>query len=91
MTLDQAVERCTNWHHHSRHRKTAKLARLRNGGIVLNIASLWTGCCGCFAARWSDLPERYGKWKSVHKRFTRWAKAGISVAGDVRDIVTSIN
>jgi transposase len=32
--------------------------------------------------RWSDLPERYGKWKSVHKRFTRWAKAGVSVAGE---------
>jgi transposase len=28
-------------------------------------------------ARWSDLPERYGKWKSVHKRFTRWAKKGV--------------
>jgi transposase len=28
-------------------------------------------------ARWSDLPERYGKWKSVHKRFTRWSKAGV--------------
>ena len=28
-------------------------------------------------ARWSDLPERYGKWKSVHKRFSRWAKAGV--------------
>ena len=24
-----------------------------------------------------DLPERYGKWKTVHKRFTRWAKAGV--------------
>jgi len=28
-------------------------------------------------AHWHDLPERYGKWKSVHKRFTRWAKAGV--------------
>ena len=28
-------------------------------------------------AHWHDLPERYGKWKSVHKRFSRWAKAGV--------------
>ena len=28
-------------------------------------------------AHWHDLPGRYGKWKSVHKRFTRWAKAGV--------------
>ena len=28
-------------------------------------------------ARWSDLPERYGKWKTVHTRFTRWARAGV--------------
>jgi transposase len=28
-------------------------------------------------ARWHDLPERYGKWKTVHKRFTRWSKAGV--------------
>jgi transposase len=27
-------------------------------------------------ARWSDLPERYGKFKSVHKRFTRWSANG---------------
>ena len=27
--------------------------------------------------QWDELPERYGKWKSVHKRFTRWAKAGV--------------
>lgn len=28
-------------------------------------------------ARWSDLPERYGKYKTVHKRFSRWARAGV--------------
>ena len=28
-------------------------------------------------ARWHDLPDRYGKWKTVHKRFTRWAEAGV--------------
>jgi hypothetical protein len=28
-------------------------------------------------ARWHDLPERYGKYKSVHKRFVRWAQSGV--------------
>lgn len=28
-------------------------------------------------ARWHDLPERYGKYKSVHKRFVRWADSGV--------------
>lgn len=28
-------------------------------------------------AHWHDLPERYGRWKTVHKRFTRWARAGV--------------
>ncbi len=27
--------------------------------------------------RWQDLPERYGKYKSVHKRFSRWARSGV--------------
>jgi transposase len=28
-------------------------------------------------AHWHDLPERYGKWKTVHTRFSRWARARV--------------
>jgi transposase len=48
--------------------RTAEDNRLFVNGV------LWVLRSG---ARWSDLPERYGKWKTVHKRFTRWAKAGV--------------
>src|SRR5262245_809750 len=26
---------------------------------------------------WRDLPERFGPWKAVHTRFSRWAKSGV--------------
>src|ERR1700704_1011717 len=26
---------------------------------------------------WRDLPERFGDWKAVHTRFTRWANAAV--------------
>jgi transposase len=26
---------------------------------------------------WRDLPERFGDWKNVHRRFSRWSKSGV--------------
>lgn len=48
--------------------RTAQDNRLFINGV------LWVLRSG---ARWSDLPERYGKYETVHKRFTRWARAGV--------------
>lgn len=48
--------------------RTAQDNRLFVNGV------LWVLRSGAF---WSDMPERYGNWKSNHKRFTRWAKAGV--------------
>ena len=28
-------------------------------------------------AHWKHLPAGYGNWKSIHKRFTRWARSGV--------------
>jgi len=36
-------------------------------------AVLWIAKTG---APWRDLPERFGKWGSVWKRFDRWARKG---------------
>ncbi len=37
-------------------------------------AVMWVARNG---AAWRALPPEYGKWPNVHKRFMRWAKAGI--------------
>jgi transposase len=26
---------------------------------------------------WRDLPARFGDWKNVHRRFSRWAASGV--------------
>jgi transposase len=26
---------------------------------------------------WRDLPERFGDWKNVHRRFSRWSKSDV--------------
>jgi transposase len=36
-------------------------------------AVLWIGKTG---APWRDLPERFGHWNTVWKRFDRWARKG---------------
>ena len=35
---------------------------------------LWVLRSGAY---WCHMPDRYGNWKSNHKRFTRWARAGV--------------
>jgi transposase len=48
--------------------RTAKDNRTFVNGVLWALRS---------GARWSDLPERYGRHKTVHKRFTRWAASGV--------------
>lgn len=35
---------------------------------------IWIGRNG---GRWRSLPQEYGKWSAVHKRFKRWSDKGI--------------
>lgn len=37
-------------------------------------AVLWMGKTG---APWRDLPERFGNWNTVFRRFDRWASKGV--------------
>jgi transposase len=37
-------------------------------------AVIWRARTG---VAWRDLPERFGSWKTVYNRFSRWAKTGV--------------
>ena len=37
-------------------------------------AVIWKSRSG---APWRDLPERFGAWKAVHTRWSRWATSGV--------------
>jgi putative transposase len=54
--------------------KTSDPGRTAGDNRLFVNGCLWVLRSG---AHWRDLPERYGKWKTLHKRFTRWAKAGV--------------
>jgi transposase len=45
----------------------------KDNRLFLN-AVLWIAKTG---APWRDLPERFGNWNSVWRRFDRWAKKGV--------------
>ncbi|GAB3377427.1 hypothetical protein GCM10027514_14790 [Azotobacter armeniacus] len=45
---------------------------LRDGRQMLN-GVFWILCSG---AKWRDLPERYGPWKTVYQRFRQWRDGG---------------
>src|SRR5688500_9894189 len=42
-------------------------------------------------APWKDLPERYGKYQTVHRRFQNWVRSGViervllAIAQDLKD------
>src|SRR5260370_39222305 len=47
-------------------------ARARDNRLFLD-AVLWIAKT---SAAWRDLPERFGNWNSVWRRFDRWARGG---------------
>ena len=46
--------------------------RRESRGILNGI--LWVGRSG---AAWRDLPERYGPWQTVYRRFREWSESGL--------------
>lgn len=45
----------------------------RDNRLFIN-AVLWIARTG---APWRDLPDHYGNWNSIHRRFSRWAEKDV--------------
>ncbi|RUM06201.1 IS5 family transposase [Rhizobium chutanense] len=54
--------------------KAGDLGRTGSDNRLFVNGCLWILRSG---THWRDLPERYGKWKTVHRRFSRWCHAGV--------------
>ena len=55
-------------------RKAGDLGRTGSDNRLFLEAVLWMVRTG---APWRDLPEAFGSWNSVFRRFRRWAQGGI--------------
>lgn len=51
-----------------------KMGRPRNDDRQMLNGILWIARSG---ASWRDLPERYGAWSSVYRRFKEWQESGL--------------
>ncbi len=47
--------------------------RARNNRLFIE-AVLYRYRSGC---AWRDVPERFGDWKNIHRRHSRWAESGV--------------
>ena len=54
--------------------KTSDPGRTGSDNRLFVNGCLWVLRSG---AHWCDLPGRYGRWKTVHQRFSRWCHAGV--------------
>jgi transposase len=54
--------------------KRADSGRTARDNRLFMDAVLWIGRMGSL---WRGLPEHFGKWNSVYRRFSRWSKAGV--------------
>ena len=51
----------------------SRMGRPRKDDRVMVNAMLWLARSG---ARWADIPEGYGPWKTVYSRFCKWRDEG---------------